>query len=53
MGAAQFALSELVKDHATCEPLVPVNPPISAIGPMLRLNTFFREHGLYTRLYWK
>ena len=52
MSAAQFALIELVKDRATREPLVLVNPPTSAIGPMLRLNTFFRECGLYTIVRW-
>jgi taurine--2-oxoglutarate transaminase len=52
MGAAQFALTELVKNCATRELVVPVNPPVSAIGPMLRLNTFFRERGLYTMVRW-
>jgi taurine---2-oxoglutarate transaminase len=52
MGAAQFALIELVEDRATREPLVPVNPPASVMGPMLRLNTVFRERGLYTMVRW-
>lgn len=47
-----FALIELVKDRATREPLVPFNPPASAMGPMQRLNAFFRERGLYTMVRW-
>jgi len=47
-----FSLVELVKDRQTREPLTPYNPKAAELGPMPKLNAFFREHGLYTLVRW-
>ncbi|MGH2502866.1 MAG: aminotransferase class III-fold pyridoxal phosphate-dependent enzyme [Ktedonobacterales bacterium] len=47
-----FSIVELVKNRATREPMTPFNPKASELGPMPKLNAFFREHGLYTLVRW-
>ena len=47
-----FSIVELVKNRATREPMTPYNPKASELGPMPKLNAFFREHGLYTLVRW-
>jgi taurine--2-oxoglutarate transaminase len=47
-----FSLVELVKNRRTREPLVPYNPPASAMGLPNKLNAFFRANGLFTFVRW-
>jgi taurine--2-oxoglutarate transaminase len=44
-----FGIVELVKDKKTKEPLAPFN---GTSPQMAKLNTFFREQGLYTMVRW-
>ena len=47
-----FSIVELVKDRTTREPMTPYNPKAAEMGPMPRLNAFFREQGLFTFVRW-
>ncbi len=47
-----FSLVELVKNRETREPMTPFNPKPAELGPMPRLNAFFRENGLFTFVRW-
>jgi taurine---2-oxoglutarate transaminase len=47
-----FSIVELVKNRETREPMTPYNPKASELGPMPKVNAFFREHGLYTLVRW-
>lgn len=47
-----FSIVELVKDRTTREPMTPYNPKAADMGPMPRLNAFFREQGLFTFVRW-
>ena len=47
-----FSLVELVKNRETREPMTPFNPKPANLGPMPRLNAFFRENGLFTFVRW-
>jgi taurine---2-oxoglutarate transaminase len=47
-----FSLVELVKNRQTREPMTPFNPSPAQLGPMPRLNAYFREHGLFTFVRW-
>jgi taurine--2-oxoglutarate transaminase len=47
-----FSIVELVKDRTSREPLVPYNAKADQMALMNRLNSFFRENGLYTFIRW-
>jgi len=47
-----FGIVELVKDRHTREPLAPFNAKPAEMAVMNKLNTFFRENGLYTFVRW-
>lgn len=47
-----FSIVELVKNRRTREPLVPYNPPASAMALPNKLNAFFRANGLFTFVRW-